>query len=203
MHRQTVRQTHTHKLTCLYSFTHMHTQSFTNTNILYTDSELGELYGGRPRVGAYINSLSVYNPRWIGSSLAISLSPLQLTMFLEWTMYPRTSPRHCGGKTSAGLGFLREIALKLSALSIQCAVTDVLTVPVEGQGEKSWERERESTAAEEADDETEKMWTSEEVESPRRKVWVWLAPKVLERMMVLLESLFGAQLLAKGTNEKG
>lgn len=56
------------------------------------------------------------------------------------------------------------MALKLSALFIQCAVTDVLTVPVEGQGEKSWERERELTAAEEADDETEKMWTSEEVE---------------------------------------
>lgn len=72
-------------------------------------------------------------------------------------MYPRTSPHHCGGQTSAGLGFRREMALKLSALFIQCAVTDVLTVPVEGQGERSWERERELTAAEEADDETEKM----------------------------------------------
>lgn len=74
-------------------------------------------------------------------------------------MCPRTSPHHCGGQTSTGLGFLREMALKLSALFIQCAVTDVLTVPVEGQGEKSWERERERelTAAEEADDETEKM----------------------------------------------
>lgn len=65
-------------------------------------------------------------------------------------MYLRTSQHHCGGKTSAGLGFLREIALKFSALFLQCAMTDVLTVPVERQGEKSWEREREPTAAEES-----------------------------------------------------
>lgn len=68
-------------------------------------------------------------------------------------MYPRTSPHHCGGKTSAGLGFLREIALELSALFLQCAMTDVLTVPVERAGREKANGQQQRKA----DDETEKM----------------------------------------------
>lgn len=64
--------------------------------------------------------------------------PYNLSTSLRW--------KDISGTT--GLGFLRKIAFKLLPLFIQCADTDVLMVPLEGQGEKSWERDRESRSGE-------------------------------------------------------
>jgi hypothetical protein len=72
------------------------------------------------------------------------------------------------------------------AFFIQCAIFDLTAVPVEGQGEKSSERER---------IEGRREWTARlrrceqmRFNPPRRIGWVCLASKVIERMMVVVES---------------
>lgn len=77
--------TYTHHM-CMHAYTHtyifihklIHTQTY-----MHTDSELGELCGGKPSMGAFTKNVSRYNSRWTGPAVAASVAPLQLTLFLE------------------------------------------------------------------------------------------------------------------------
>lgn len=116
------------------------------------------------------------------------LSPLQLSLFLEWTMYPRTSSHRWRWediRTTAGLGFLKKIVFKLwlSSVSVMFPV-----VPWK-DGERERERIEDKREAESKTDRGSAR-SDESFNSPRN--WFWFvspAPlQVIEGIMVLLRS---------------
>ena len=72
-HTDTDLPLHTHIHMCMHTHTYInmfihkliHTQTY-----MHTDSELGELCGGKPGMGAFTKNLSLYNSRQTGSAVA-------------------------------------------------------------------------------------------------------------------------------------
>lgn len=125
-----------------YIFIHklIHTQTY-----MHTDLELGELCGGRPRMGAFTKNLSMYNTRRTGPAVAANLHPLQLTLFLEWTVYPETLSHQWRWKdisTTTGLGFLKKIAFELWLSSLGVLSLMFPVVPVKRERAAEQERSR-------------------------------------------------------------
>lgn len=86
--------THTHTQTYPYIHACIHTHVPTRTQThasMHTDSELGELCGEAQN--RCFHQEFAYNTRWTGPAAAVNLSPLQLPVFLERTVYPG-APSH-------------------------------------------------------------------------------------------------------------
>lgn len=112
--------------------------------------------------------------------LPANISSLQLTLFLEWTMYPETPSHQWGWKdisTPTGLGFLKKMAFELWLSSIGVLALMFPVVPVKRGSKSSWKREGERIESKrEVESKTE--WGSESSDesfSSLRK-WVWSPP---------------------------
>lgn len=194
--------TYTHHM-CMHAYTHtyifihklIHTQTY-----MHTDSELGELCGGKPSMGAFTKNVSRYNSRWTGPAVAASVAPLQLTLFLEWTVYPGTPSGQWGWKdisTTTGPGFPRKIAFEhwLSSVGVQSLMFPV--VPVKrGVRADDRERERERKKNEQRPRERWRARLNDEVRATMRVlihrgnvVWVCFSPSPPQVMEGTMKSL--------------
>lgn len=90
-YRQTDRHMCMHAYTRTYIFIHkrIHTQTS-----MHTVSELGELSGGKPRMGAFTKNLSMYNTRWTGPAVAAIISPPAASPVSGMNRVSWTPPSH-------------------------------------------------------------------------------------------------------------